>query len=173
MDSTFSYSAASQYNLTNDFIFMEQDWGSIFYMDIGQLDKITAKETCLEKSSLLHLPIPRSEAENAFYQSYFSDKNLWLDIETNEEKTIFKSSDGHIYTKIIDTFEGPVQIDSYEWIDFALIDNNDFYGVQMVKNGTWELANESLALNSICVYNVIEAANCTNCFNVHEGCQNT
>ena len=49
-----------QYNLTDDYIYVELEWGSLFYKHIGNWTKSDAKFLCSREGT--HLPTPRFRA---------------------------------------------------------------------------------------------------------------
>ena len=67
-------------NLTEDFIYVEKAWGSLFYKYLGKKYKIEAQQLCSKYGDSVHLPIPRFKDENDFYHNHFSVESLWLDI---------------------------------------------------------------------------------------------
>ena len=68
------------YELSEDFIFVEQEWGSLFYKHIGKRTRSEAKNLCSSAGPSVHLPIPRFYEEQEFYKTHFGDENLWLDL---------------------------------------------------------------------------------------------
>ena len=94
--------------MTEDFIYVEQEWGSLFYKHIGKQKRLDAKNLCStlspdEAKIQVHLPIPRFKEENEFYKTHFGDKGLWLDVSyyTNEG---LRSFDGHLFIRFVRTF---------------------------------------------------------------------
>ena len=66
-----------QFGLTEDFIYVEKAWGSLFYKHLGKLNKTGAKQICSQYGDSVHLPIPRFKDENDFYTN-FIDENYGL-----------------------------------------------------------------------------------------------
>ena len=92
-----------QYGLTEDFIYVEQEWGSLFYKYFGKQTRSAAKNLCSNISPNVHLPIPRFHEENEFYKTHFGDEGLWLDVSYDVNEGL-KSVDGHSYIKYIRSF---------------------------------------------------------------------
>ena len=91
------------YGLSEHFIFVEQEWGSLFYKHIGKRTRSEAKTLCSTEGPAVHLPIPRFPEEQEFYKTYFADDNLWLDMTYDANEGI-KSSNGATFFKFIKTF---------------------------------------------------------------------
>ena len=68
------------FNLTEDFIFVEKDWGSLFYKHIGRHNRTEAERLCSEEGEFVHLPVPRFADENMFYREVFGSKGLWFSV---------------------------------------------------------------------------------------------
>ena len=97
-----------QYGLTEDFIFVEQEWGSLFYKHVGKQTREDAKNLCStlspgEETNSVHLPIPRFQEENEFYKTHFGDEGLWLDVSYDVNEGL-KSADGHSFIKYVRSF---------------------------------------------------------------------
>ena len=163
----------SDFNLAADFIYIEKEWGSLFYKHFGKNTRIKAKELCAQEGNEVHLPIPRSNEENEFYRVYFGEKNVWLGIIDdsngiatdgfewgsripNEKKSIYVSRrNQENKSKIL-----------YDWLKFkGSIENNESYikGLQLTKSGQWESIKETDEVNTVCVYNIIpnECSKCS------------
>ena len=179
-----------QYNLTDDYIYVELEWGSLFYKHIGNTTKSMAKFLCSREGT--HLPTPRFDDENEFYKTHFGDDGLWLDVTFDAKKGL-KSANGHWYIKYLRTFTDRVdqpdfardimtgdekfaQIKYDEWISLTernpgsvagLRDFNEWTekDVFMTYTGVWEWAEENNSFNAICVYNIIPDENCSKCQN--------
>ena len=67
-----------KYGLPEDFIFIEHEWGSLFYKHLGKLAREDAKEECSKSGASVHLPIPRFLEENEFYRIHFGSEGLRL-----------------------------------------------------------------------------------------------
>ena len=155
----------SQYGLAADFIYIEKEWGSLFYKHIGEKSRIEAKQLCAQEGENVHLPIPRSDKENEFYRVYFGERNLWLGIiddsnglatdgfkwgstTPNERQTIYVSRRNK---------EQKSQI-LYDWLKFKdSIENNESFvkGIQLTRSGRWQSLEETANVNSVCIFNVI------------------
>ena len=83
------------FNLTNDYIFVEKEWGSLFYKHIGKHNKQEAERLCSEEGSMVHLPIPRFADENKFYHEVFGDEGLWLGVSYKREGQGLKKKLGY------------------------------------------------------------------------------
>ena len=96
------------YGLNDDFIFVEQEWGSLFYKHIGKRKKSEAKKLCSNEGPSVHLPIPRFSEEHEFYLTYFGEENpflggLWLDVIFDPSEGV-KSENGHSFIKFVRTY---------------------------------------------------------------------
>ena len=151
----------TQYNLPDDYIYVELEWGSLFYKHIGRRTKSEAKVLCSKDGA--HLPTPRFKEENEFYKTHFGDDGLWLDV-TYDAKKGLKTANGHWYIKYIQSFtetdnepghsaelmNGDIKLAMIiydEWINF----NNKWPGmfnawterdVFMTNSGVWDSASE-------------------------------
>ena len=59
------------FDLPEDFIYIENEWGSLFYKHLGSLTRKDGKLKCSSFGSSVHLPIPRFREELEFYIAYF------------------------------------------------------------------------------------------------------
>ena len=151
-----------QFNLPEDFIYVENEWGSMFYKHIGMKNKSDAKQSCSNYGDRVHLPIPRFEDENEFYRIHFADQNLWLDIsKTGLKQNGYKDAFGHAFIYNVETNSGWVEVERYKWINFTA--NSLYQAVIMTNEGKWTLMDESESLNSVCVYNIIPNSICSKC----------
>ena len=67
----FQYSLdPKDFGLPDDFIFIDRQWGSMFYKHIGYHTQPEAKRLCSAYGDTVHLPIPRSQEENEFYHTW-------------------------------------------------------------------------------------------------------
>lgn len=89
----------------------------MFFKHLGRQTKTEAKRMCSEHGKSFHLPIPRFPEENEFYRTLFSEKGLWLDVYYSRKTDQYKSFHGHLFSSIVRTMAGVVQIDKYDWID--------------------------------------------------------
>ena len=141
------------YNLTEDFIFINEEWGSLFYKYIGKMENSKAKETCSYYGKSVHLPLPRFKDENEFYRDHFGLENLWLDLTYNNITDGFETSFGHSY----------IEINKYDWMNFNLTNKSIQYGVKMKNNGQWLSVENSARIHSVCVYNILPSQDCMDC----------
>ena len=179
-----------QYDLTDDYIYVEHEWGSLFYKHIGKRNRSEAHTICSNEGDAVHLPIPRFEEENEFYRVHFGEESLRLDIFRDAYDGL-KTADGHYFIKYIKTFEDydhqyqykPVNINNYDWVNFTnelhrpeiLLQRTEFLpdseilpvvgkkSVVMTYTGEWMLAEENELINSVCVYNIIPDHSCSKC----------
>ena len=177
------------YNLGEDFIFVEQDWGSLFYKHIGKRTRLEAKNLCVAEGSSVHLPIPRFYEENEFYKTHFGDEGLWLDVSYDANEGI-KSTNGHSFIRFVRTFNDKNdQVDisyrdnSMKTEEFTEIKYNDWVNltnkhagyyskwgekdVFMTNTGNWEWVDynveyENEEYDAVCVYNIIPEE-CSEC----------
>ena len=160
-----------KYNLTEDFIFIDQEWGSSFYKYIGKMNKIEAKQICSKYGDLVHLPIPRFSDENDFFRNYFGNESIWLDISYHKvlfDKGQFKtngftSASGHLFTDRIRTVPGVIEINKYKWMDTNTSNHERFHEVILTNDGQWILSDEQKLYDSVCVYNIIPDETCSKC----------
>ena len=151
-----------QYNLTQDFIFIDQEFGSLFYKYIGKMNKFDAKQKCSKFGSSVHLPIPRFAEENKFYQQHFGKKSFWLDI--SHEFDGLKSASGHSFTNRLQTsYHEFKDLNKYRWMKFNSSNKFDNHEVIMTKSGQWILIDENEPIDSICIYNIVPDPSCLTC----------
>ena len=159
------------FGLTEDFIFIEDAWGSMFYKYIGKQTREEAKRLCHAYGDLVHLPIPRFKEENEFYRKHFADETLWLDISREPSDQYqydlyednhghYKSSFGQMFVRRIKTLLKNEYVENYDWINFTK--NGSDY-VILAEDGHWETTNENIPRNSVCVFNMLLHENCSNC----------
>ena len=151
------------YNLTRDFVFIENEWGSLFYKHIGKRTRNQAKQLCVNEGEFVHLPIPRFPEENQFYKVFFAYEGLWLGVSDAIEEGVFQSDLGNELIRFLPKAVGFEQFYHYDWINASLEFNINFNGVKMLQNGQWQNADEFELLDSVCVYNIVPD-NCSNCF---------
>ena len=182
-----------QHNLTDDYIYVELEWGSLFYKHIGNITKSEAKFLCSREGT--NLPTPRFDEENEFYKMYFGDDGLWLDVTFDADEGL-KSASGHWYIKYIRTFTDAVyqpnfmtsleittgdqiellaEIKYDEWVNLRDLSDGKEPGylpewtekdVFVTNTGMWDWAEEeNKFLNAVCVYNIIPDENCSRCQN--------
>ena len=118
-----------KYGLTEDFIYVEQEWGSLFYKHLGKQTRSAAKDLCSNISPNVHLPIPRFHEENEFYKTHFGDEGLWLDVSYDVNEGL-KSVDGHsliryVRSFVMDKFENETSIE-YEYTDMDDLFDDDY-----------------------------------------------
>ena len=73
-----------KYQLPDDFVFLETDWGSLFFKHIGKMGRAVAKQICSSYGNSVGLPVPRFPEENVFYLKYFGHDELWLGISNSD-----------------------------------------------------------------------------------------
>ena len=59
------------FDLPEDFIYIENEWGSLFYKHLGKMARNDARKNCSSFGSSVHLPIPRFIEEYEFYRAHF------------------------------------------------------------------------------------------------------
>ena len=151
------------YNLSEDFIFIDQEWGSMFYKFIGKMTKNTAKQICSKFGDSVHLPVPRFQDENEFYRTHFGETNLWLDITYDAEKR-YRSAFGYTLTEQIHSVSaGKLGFDKYEWMNITALNSSVSHNAVMANKGHWYAANESELFDSVCIYNIIPNEKCSKC----------
>ena len=141
----------------------------MFYHHIGNRTKFEAKEICSRFGDSVHLPIPRSKEENNFYQTFFTDESLWLDISYDSSESIFKSDSGSLFAHKIFTVDGYQIVSSFDWMIF---DDFDFNDVFLSSDGEWKTATESNTMTSICIFKIELDNDCSECFD-KDFCQYT
>ena len=135
------------FGLPEDFIFIEQEWGSMFYKLIGNHTREEAKRLCSLYGDSVHLPIPRFEDEYEFYRKYFAGETLWLDI-SNIPDGFYNSPHEQLFARPVNT-----------WI------NSGFEYVIMTEEGKWKTTDGLNQRNSVCVLNIPPNDNCSKCYN--------
>ena len=167
-----------RFGLTDDYVYVEQDWGSLFYKHMGKRSRSEAKSMCSRNGA--HLPIPRFFEEKEFYRKHFGDESIWLDVE-NDPNEGLKTVDGHFYIQHIRSFAdksswaylyfdqrlSDLSIKKYDWFNFTygnhrdsdLYDGDEYDPKAVVManeaNGTWMFAYEDELVDTVCVYNII------------------
>ena len=151
------------YNLSEDFIFIDQEWGSMFYKYIGKMEKLAAKKICSTYGDSVRLPIPRFADENEFYRTFFAENNLWLDI-TYTTETGYESASGHSFMEEVKTVsDGKKNFNKYEWMDNISLVNFDNNNIVMTNKGRWSSVSETDIFDSICIYNILPSKKCSKC----------
>ena len=151
------------YNLPEDFIFIDQEWGSMFYKYIGKMKKSTAKQICSKYGDLVHLPIPRFADENEFYRTHFGETNLWLDITYNADEG-YISAFGHSFTEQVHSITaGKLKFNKYQWMNTISLNNSHLHNIILTNKGQWSPVNETEKLDSVCIYNIIPNEKCAKC----------
>ena len=164
-----SFPDPSQYNLPEDFIYVEKEWGSLFYKHIGKNKRNGAKRLCSSEGDSVSLPIPRSAQENEFYRVYFGRESLWLDLVDdfagvrNEENNYFFIASRNMNHYTATSTDQPPKRKLYDWIDMDLLFTPDnLNGVTMTYTGQWKSVNVNELKDTICVYNIIPES-CSKC----------
>ena len=168
MNSFDSTTDPTKHNLTPDFIYIEKEWGSLFYKHFGKNNRIKAKELCEQEGTNVHLPIPRSDDENEFYRLYFGEENVWLGIIDDSNGI---ATDGFKWGSRIPNKRQTMYVSRrnkenqnkvlYNWLKFkGSIENNESFikGLQLTKSGQWESVQETDEVNTVCVYNIIPSS---------------
>ena len=148
-----------KFGLTEDFIFIEHEWGSMFYKYIGKQTRAEAKRLCSAYGDSVHLPIPRFQEENEFYRKHFVNDTLWLDISKMPDCQ-YKSSHGQLFLRPVKTFLDLEYVKNYDWINMA---NFGSKFVILTADGQWKTTDELNQRDSVCVYNLLPHENCSNC----------
>ena len=159
-----SFPDPSKFNLTKDYVFIENEWGSLFYKHIGKQNRNQAKQICSNEGEFVHLPIPRFPEENQFYKTFFATEGLWLGVSDAFEDGVFQSDLGNEFIRFVPRAVGFEQFYHYGWMNASLYLNTNFNGIKMMQSGDWQDADELELLDSVCVYNVVPN-NCSNCLN--------
>ena len=157
----------SKYNLSEDFIYLENQWGTLFFKHIGKMERAKAKEMCSSEGTSVHLPIPRFPEENEFYRIYFGHDKLWLGVSNSDDTAsrIFKTDEGQILFGIFTQSHAEVEINQYSWINGTQsILNSNFNDVSMSNSGQWQGSNETELLDSVCIFNILPDE-CSKCLN--------
>ena len=141
----------SQYNLAEDFIFFENEWGSLFFKHFGKMKRTQAKEMCSREGESVHLPIPRFPEENKFYQVYFGHEKLWLGVSNwyDTAQRIFRTDDGQILFGVLTEFDVEIQINQYSWINGTTALNSGLNSVSMSNSGQWIGSDEMELLDTV------------------------
>ena len=86
------------YNLPNDYTFVENSWGNSFYKTYDKMNYLDAKSQC--ESDGAFLATPRSEEENAFIFSLLSGESMWIGVNDIDENGKFVAVNGDLtFTK--------------------------------------------------------------------------
>ena len=177
--------------MSDDFIYVEQEWGSLFYKHIGKRTKSEAKILCSNEGPSVHLPIPRFHEEHVFYLKHFSDEQLWLDLSYDVNEGI-QDANGHWFIRFIRTLtknhvpnyfvdeqesnDVKVAVIKYhDWINLAGAHDEYLsypYLSQRRKkdifmdgknDGDWDWTDKDVLFDSVCVYDIIPDENCAQC----------
>ena len=137
-----------QFDLPEDYVYVEQEWGSLFYKYVGERNSLQAKHSCSTDGPHVHLPIPRFYDENEFYAIHFGQldtrnnqlvtnnlattgrrewEGLWLGVTYNANKGV-QSANGHEYITYTRTFSDVEyhSPDASGWEDLAEIKYHDW-----------------------------------------------
>ena len=156
----------SEYNLSEDFIYIENEWGALFFKHIGKMERTKAKEMCSAEGKSVHLPIPRFPEENEFYRLYFGHDKLWLGVSNSNDTSarIFKTDNGQLLFGALAQSHAEIEINQYDWINGTSTLNSGLNGVAMSKSGLWQGSKEDELLDSVCIFNIIPDE-CSKCLN--------
>ena len=174
-----------RYGLPDDYVFVHEEWGSLFYKHYGKQPRSEAKYLC--KYDGAHLPYPRFVEENDFYRIHFVNESIWLDVE-NDPNVGLSNVDGHFYIRYfrsytdkpnwMDESDGrpvsDVSFKNYNWVGFSDIHypssnlyNNGEVSKEVIMvdkdNGGWILAYENELIETVCVYNIMPDESCSKC----------
>ena len=150
------------YDLPDDYIYVELEWGSLFYKHLGQKNRRDAKEICLKHNKKAHLPIPRFSEENEFFRTHFGDEMLWLGVSDAEQTGIYRTDFNFTLHRVFKSNDTEIIGSRFEWSTFK--HDSKFKGVKMSKSGQWQMEDEQNLLNAICVYDIIPDE-CSKCLN--------
>ena len=139
-----------RFDLPEDYIYVEQEWGSLFYKYVGKRNSYQLREhSCSADGPHVHLPIPRFHDENEFYRTLFGQlttdwgvyggrdwEGMWLDVTFNANKGV-QSAKGHTYIKYTRTLSDVEyqEIDKTEWEYLAEIKYHDWINLSLYGMG--------------------------------------
>ena len=143
------------YDLPDDYIYVELEWGSLFYKHLGKKNRKDAKEICLKHNKKAHLPIPRFSEENEFFRTHFGDEMLWLGVSDAEQTGIYRTDFDFKLHQVFKTNGTEITGSKFEWTNTNFKHDSSLNGVKMSKSGQWQMEDEHNLLNAICVYDII------------------
>ena len=152
------------YDLPDDYIYVELEWGSLFYKHLGKKNRTDAKSTCLKHNDKSHLPIPRFSEENDFFRSHFGDETLWLGVSNSEQTGIYRTDFDFTLHQIFKINGTEITGSKFEWSYTNYNNDSSLQGVKMSKSGQWENEDEHNLLHAICIYDIIPDE-CSECLN--------
>ena len=152
------------YDLPDDYIYVELEWGSLFYKHLGKKNRTDAKSTCLRHNDKTHLPIPRFSEENEFFRTHFGDEPLWLGMSDSEEAGIYRTDFDFTLHQLFNINGTETTGSKFEWTKTYFKHDSSLKGVKMSKSGQWQMEDENNLLNAICVYDIIPDE-CSECLN--------
>jgi len=83
----------NDYNLPDDYFFVDESWGSRFYKVYSERMTYNAAKTQCESDGAF-LAIPRSEAENDYIADLIPYENIWIGINDIDQERVFVAVDG-------------------------------------------------------------------------------
>ena len=152
------------YDLPDDYIYVELEWGSLFYKHLGKKNRKDAKAKCLKDNDRAHLPIPRFFEENEFFRTQFGNDTLWLGVSDSEEAGIYRTDFDFTLYQVSKIHDTEIIGSRFEWSNTTFKHESSLKGVKMSKSGQWQLEDEQNLLNAICVYDIIPDE-CSECLN--------
>lgn len=126
------------------------------------MNKTDAEKSCSNRGNSVHLPLPRFEEENNFYQTYFGDDGLWLALSETDQRGIFKNHHGDNLYQIFETIKGEKTMSKFNWTNTNFTLNTEFNGLKMSSSGEWKQEDQSRLLDTICIYDIIPKR-CSKC----------
>ena len=83
----------NDYNLPDDYFFVNESWGKRFYKVYSEPMKYNAAKAQCESDGAF-LAIPRSEAENDYIADLIPNNNIWIGINDINKEGVFVAVDG-------------------------------------------------------------------------------
>ena len=83
----------NDYNLSDDYFFVTESWGSRFYKVYREEMTYNAAKTQCESDGSF-LAIPRSETENYYIADLIPNSNIWIGINDIDQEGLFVAVDG-------------------------------------------------------------------------------
>ena len=87
----------NDYNLSDDYFFVTESWGSRFYKVYTEEMTYNAAKTQCESDGAF-LAIPRSEAENYYIADLIPNNRIWIGINDIDQEGVFVAVDGSYIT---------------------------------------------------------------------------
>ena len=153
-----------KYDLPDDYIYVELEWGSLFYKHLGKKNRMDAKAICLKHNEKAHLPIPRFSEENEFFRTHFGDETLWLGVSVAQQTGLYQTDFDFTLHQVFKIKDTEITGSKFEWTNTAFKYDSSLKGVKMSKSGQWQIEDEQSQLDAICVYDIIPDK-CSKCLN--------